>query len=273
MKKKDIFDLTGRTAIVTGGAGILGRGFCKVLAGHGANVAILDIDADLAGKSAEYIYEIIPQANLLPLACNVADPYEVSGSIAEVVGHFGEINILHNNAATKTNNLNNFFESFEDYSLDTWREVMAVNLDGMFLMAQAVGRQMLVQDYGGSIIQTSSIYGVVAPDQRIYAGSNYLGRQINTPAVYSASKSGVIGLTQYLASYWGDKGIRVNTLTPGGVQSGQNNAFSKKFSQRVPLGRMGLGDELESALLFLASDASSYMTGQNLIIDGGLTCW
>jgi NAD(P)-dependent dehydrogenase (short-subunit alcohol dehydrogenase family) len=117
------------------------------------------------------------------------------------------------------------------------------------------------------------VYGVVAPDQRIYEGSQYLGRAINTPAVYSASKAAVIGLTRYLASYWGAQGIRVNTLTPGGVESGQNDVFSRKYSARVPLARMARADEMQSALLFLASDASSYMTGQNLVIDGGLTCW
>ena len=128
-------------------------------------------------------------------------------------------------------------------------------------------------DFAAILIQTASIYGVVAPDQRIYEGSHYLGRVINTPAVYSASKAAVIGLTKYLASYWGAHGIRVNTLTPGGVESGQNDVFSRKYSARVPMGRMAQADEMQSALLFLASDASSYMTGQNLIIDGGLTCW
>jgi NAD(P)-dependent dehydrogenase (short-subunit alcohol dehydrogenase family) len=132
---------------------------------------------------------------------------------------------------------------------------------------------MLKQGRGGSIVQTASIYGVVAPDQRIYEGSSYLGGAINTPAVYSASKAAVVGLTKYLASYWGAHGIRVNTLTPGGVESGQNDVFSRKYSARVPLGRMAQANEMQSALLFLASDASSYMTGQNLVIDGGLTCW
>jgi len=140
-------------------------------------------------------------------------------------------------------------------------------------MAQAVGRQMVAQGRGGSIVQTASIYGVVAPDQRIYEGSQYMGMPINTPAVYSASKAAVVGLTKYLASYWGHHGIRVNTLTPGGVESGQNEVFSKRYSARVPLGRMAQAGDMESALLYLASDASAYVTGQNLIVDGGLTCW
>ena len=150
---------------------------------------------------------------------------------------------------------------------------MSVNMDGMFLVAQAVGNQMVHQGTGGSIIQTSSIYGILASDKRIYEGSYYLGRQIGNPAVYSASKAGVVGLTKYLAAYWADKGIRVNTLTPGGVESGQNDTFKGRYSARVPLGRMAQGEEMVGALIYLASDASSYVTGQNLVVDGGLSVW
>ena len=150
---------------------------------------------------------------------------------------------------------------------------MAVNLDGMFLVAQAVGKQMVAQGRGGSIIQTASIYGVMAPDHRIYEGSFYLGHQINTPAVYAASKAAVIGLTKYLATYWADKGIRVNTLTPGGTESGQNDEFIRRYSARIPLNRMANAHEMVGALLYLAADASSYVTGQNIIVDGGLDAW
>lgn len=264
----DHFDLTGRTAIVTGGGGILGQGFCRVLAEHGARVAVFDVNRESAQQTVDAI-----QSGSIAIACDVADPASVAEAVAQVVKAFGGIDILHNNAASKSKSLADFFTSFEDYTLETWRDVMGVNIDGMFLMAQAVGKQMVAQGRGGSIIQTASIYGVVAPDQRIYEGSQYMGRPINTPAVYSASKAAVVGLTRYLASYWGAKGIRVNTLTPGGVESGQNDVFSKKYSARVPMGRMARADEMQSALLFLASDASSYMTGQNLIVDGGLTCW
>lgn len=150
---------------------------------------------------------------------------------------------------------------------------MSVNLDGMFLVAQAVGKQMILQEKGGSIIQTASIYGVMAPDQRIYENSFYMGRQINTPAIYATSKAGVIGLTKYLASYWAKRGIRVNTLSPGGTESGQNDEFVHRYSSRVPMNRMAKADEMVGALLYLASDASSYVTGQNIVVDGGLECW
>ncbi len=267
------FDLTGRCAVVTGGGGILGKGFCQVLAAYGARVAVLDVNESAAEATVDAIREAIPASELLPLGCDVANPEQVSSAIRQVVRQFGGIDILHNNAASKGSDLQRFFDPFETYSLTTWREVMAVNVDGMFLMAQAVGQQMVKQGRGGSIVQTASVYGVVAPDQRIYEGSQYMGMPINTPAVYSASKAAVVGLTKYLASYWGHQGIRVNTLTPGGVESGQNDLFSKRYSARVPLGRMANAGDMESALLYLASDASMYVTGQNLIVDGGLTCW
>jgi len=272
-KQGSSFDLTGRTAVITGGGGILGLGFCKVLAANGARVVVLDIDAEAANMSAEAVRDTVMGAEILALECNVADSEEVSEVVARVVKRFGSIDILHNNAATKTDDLRDFFEPFETYKPSTWRKVMSVNIDGMFLMAQSVGREMLKGGRGGSIIQTASIYGEVAPDQRIYDGSLYLGQQISTPAVYAASKAAVIGLTKYLAAYWGKHGIRVNTLTPGGVESGQNDTFNRRYSERVPLGRMAQADEMEAALLFLASDASSYITGQNLIVDGGLTSW
>jgi NAD(P)-dependent dehydrogenase (short-subunit alcohol dehydrogenase family) len=149
---------------------------------------------------------------------------------------------------------------------------MQVNLDGYFFMAQAIGPRMANRGRG-VIVQTCSIYGLVGPDQRIYEGSEYLGMPINSPAIYSASKAGVVGLSQYLATYWGAKGVRVNTLTPGGVESGQNEEFSRRYSARVPLGRMANPDDMAFALLYLVSDEASYVTGHNLVVDGGLTAW
>ena len=271
--QKNYFNLSGRTALVTGGGGILGRRFSGVLANFGASVAVLDVDLVSAEESVCFIKNQVKSANIFSIKCNVGDPIDVASAVNEVVRRFGSIDILINNAATKSTDLKNFFEPFETYSLATWREVMAINIDGMFLMAQAVGRQMLVQGRGGSIVQTASIYGAVAPDQRIYEGSEYLGIEINTPAVYAASKAAVIGLSNYLAAYWGSKGIRVNSISPGGVQSGQNETFIAQYSERVPLRRMAKLEEIEAALLFLVSDASSYVTGHNLVVDGGLTCW
>lgn len=262
------FRLEGRVALVTGGAGILGRQFCRGLVDAGAQVAVVDRDADAARDVAE---QIGPAA--AGFACDVTDGDSVRDCVASVIERFRHVDILHNNAATKTADLRAFFASFEEYSLDTWREVMSVNVDGMFLMAQAVGRHMRDRGCGGSIVQVSSIYGLVGPDARIYEGSRYLGGPINTPAVYSTSKAAVIGLTRWLATTWGQYGIRVNCLVPGGVASGQNSEFSQRYSARVPMGRMADASEIVPALIYLASDASTYVTGQVLAVDGGWTAW
>ena len=261
-------DLTGQVVLVTGGAGILGRRFCGALAGAGAQVAVVDLHREACEEVAQALGGAASS-----FACDVANPASVRTCVAAVAAHFGRIDVLVNNAATKTGDVQGFFKPFEEYTLDTWREVMAVNIDGMFLMAQAVGQRMLADGRGGRIVQTASIYGLVGPDSRIYEGSDYLGGPINTPAVYAASKAAVIGLTRWLATYWGDKGIRVNCLAPGGVSSGQNSEFSERYSARVPLGRMATADEIASPLLFLASEASSYVTGQVLVVDGGWTVW
>ena len=269
---RGLFDLTGKIAVVTGGAGILGEHFCAGLVESGAKVAVVDLDEDKAvalAKELSFRYK----SQVVGIGCDVSDPASVKAMVAHVVAAFGEINILHNNAASKSDNLDNFFAPFEEYGLEQWRKIMSVNLDGMFLVAQAVGRQMVAQAKGGSIIQTASIYGVMSPDHRIYEGSFYLGRKINTPAVYTASKAGIIGLTKYLATYWADKGIRVNTLTPGGTESGQNDEFKRRYSNRIPMNRMAEAHEMVGALLYLTSDASSYVTGQNIIVDGGFTSW
>ena len=175
-------------------------------------------------------------------------------------------------ALARNADMDAFLAPVERYDLETWHEIMAVNLDGMFSVAQVFGGGMAERG-AGSIVQTASIYGLLAPDQRIYEGSNYLGREINTPAAYTASKAGVIGLTKHLATYWGAKGVRVNALVPGGVDSGQNDTFKQRYGARIPLGRMARADEMVGAVLYLASDASSYVTGQILAVDGGLSAW
>jgi NAD(P)-dependent dehydrogenase (short-subunit alcohol dehydrogenase family) len=262
------FDLHGKVALVTGGAGILGQNFCEGLLQAGAKVAVVDVDVVAANQLAERL-----GAGASGFGCDVSKPDSVNSCVESVIKHFGRIDILHNNAATKTDDVRAFFEPFETYSLSTWREVMSVNIDGMFLMAQAVGRHMVERGGGGSVIQTSSIYGLVGPDPKIYEGSYYLGGPINTPAVYATSKAAVVGLTRWLAVHWASQGIRVNCLVPGGVTSGQNLLFTERYSARVPLGRMAEAEEMVSAMLYLASSASSYVTGHVLVVDGGLTAW
>ena len=266
-----LFDLSGKTAVVTGACGVLGRRFAAGLAEIGAALALVDLDAgaaealaaELAGRHG---------ATAIGLACDVADPAAVRRMADSVEERLDGAQILMNNAATKGRDLDAFFAPVERFDPAVWREIMAVNLDGMFLVAQALGSRMAERG-AGSIIQTASIYGLMAPDQRIYEGSDYNGRAINTPAVYTASKAGVIGLTRHLATYWAERGVRVNTLTPGGVSSGQNSEFSRRYAARIPLGRMAEADDMVGAALFLASDASRYVTGQNIVVDGGLSAW
>lgn len=267
-----LFDLSGKSAVVTGGCGILGRQFCAALAEFGARVAVVDLDGGAAATLANTIASRYGR-QVIGLACDVSQPEQVEAMAARVAEAFGGIDILLNNAASKSSSLDAFFEATETFSLHTWREVMAVNLDGLFLVAQAIGRRMIIRGQGGSIIQTGSIYGIMAPDQRLYEGSEYLGRPINTPAVYSTSKAGVIGLSRHLAAAWAPHGIRVNTLIPGGVESGQNQIFSQRYSARVPMGRMATPHDMVGAVLYLASEASAYVTGQCLMVDGGLSAW
>ena len=267
-----LFDLTKKTVIVTGGVGIQGQQICRGLAQYGATIAVVD---SVPGASAELAAIISEEsgAKLIGVDCDVSNPDDVLVMVNRVVEEFGKIDVLHNNAATKSKNPGDFYVAFEDFEFSVWRDIMSVNLDGMFLVAQAVGRQMIKQGLGGSIIQTASTYGVVGPDFRIYEGSHYMGYEITTPAAYSASKAAVIGLTKYLATYWGSENIRVNTLVPGGIESGQNDVFQEKYGSRVPLGRMAHASEMVGAVIFLASEASTYMTGQMLVVDGGWTAW
>lgn len=268
MNLPENIDLTGKVVIVTGGAGILGTHFCRGYANAGARVVVLDLSEEAARQVAKEL-----GTESIGIGCNIADPDDVKKAIDECVSVMGRIDILLNNAGSKSRDVRAFFAPFEEYSLEIWRDVMSVNIDGMFLMSQAVGIQMLKQDDGGVILNISSIYGLVGPDERIYEGSEYLGGAINTPAVYSASKAAVIGLTKWMSTYWAKNNIRVNCLVPGGVSSGQNGPFQEKYSNRVPMGRMAEAEEMVGPALFLSSPTSSYVTGQVLAVDGGWTAW
>jgi NAD(P)-dependent dehydrogenase (short-subunit alcohol dehydrogenase family) len=269
---RNLFELKAKTAVVTGAMGILGQRFCRGLAEFGAQVVAVDLEQNRCTAFAADL-ERDYGAPALGVACDVSDPDSVANMVSQTVQRFGAIHVLHNNAASKSADLDAFFATTEEYSLNEWRRIMSVNVDGMFLVAQAVGRQMQKQGTGGSIIQTASIYGLLSSDKRIYEGSFYLGRQISNPAVYSTSKAAVVGLTRYLAGNWGDARIRVNALVPGGVESGQNDTFKARYSARIPLARMAQPDEMVGALVYLASDASSYVTGHCLVVDGGLSAW
>lgn len=263
-----MFDLKNKVIVLIGGGGILGSKFADALAERGACIAIVDCDAGSASGVAKVVntkYGNVAKA----YSVDITKREELKQLSVEVVQDFGSVDVLVNNAAYKSEN---FFEPFETFPEEDWNQVFAVNTTGVMFACQVFGALMVKQGYG-SIINTLSIYGLMAPDQRIYEGSLYEGRPINTPAIYSASKAAVWGLTKYLAAYWGDKGVRVNALTPGGIFSGQNDLFVEKYSARIPLGRMAKQDEMSGALIFLASDSASYVTGQNIMVDGGLSAW
>lgn len=264
----ECFSIKDRVIIITGALGLLGDTYTEGFSHQGANIAIVDLDAELCEQKAK---EITQKYGTEPLGigCDITNKKQVEGMVEKLVSKYNCIDVLINNAAIQTEN---FFEPFEEYPAEDWDKVMSVDVTGTFLCCQAVAQEMK-RKRSGSIINIASIYGVVAPDQRIYQGAIYRGRQINTPAVYSASKGAVISLTRYLASYLAEYGIRANAVTPGGVYSGQSEAFVKKYSDKCPLGRMAKPEEIFNAVYFLASDASSYITGHNLVVDGGWTIW
>lgn len=270
MTSIDRFKLLDKVIVITGGTGILGTLYCKRLADAGAQVVVADLDEE---KCQALAIEITQQTGRRAegIAVDLTNEQSVKIWAKEIFAKFGKVDVLINNAATKSPN---FFAPLEQFPLEDWNKVMNVNVTGMFLATKEIGT-IMAQSGHGNIINISSIYGSVGPDQRIYEGSWYeeLGGAINTPLIYSATKGAVVAMTRYLATYWGSKGIRTNTLTPGGVSSGQNGVFHQKYSERVPLGRMADAEEMVGALIFLASDASSYVNGQNIIIDGGWTAW
>lgn len=270
---EELFDIENRIVVVTGGLGQLGRQFSLALITHGAKVVVLDIRVEK--KIIErYFSKYINSGNLLILQTDITKRSSLKKALLKINKLFGVPYGLINNAAldfppdaSGTGNA-----PFETYPESIWNKVLEVNLKGVFLCCQLIGGQM-AQAGRGSIINISSIYGLVSPDQRIYEYRRNRGRDFFKPVAYSVSKSGLLNLTRYLATYWAKKGVRVNTLTLGGVFNKQDKEFLKNYCSRVPLGRMANEEEYKGAIIFLLSDASSYMTGSNLIIDGGWTAW
>lgn len=272
-----LFDLTGRVAVVTGGAGLLGAEFCGALVGAGARVVIADLDGEAAEALAASLNEGRPGAGCaLAVRSDVTSRASVWRMVEAALHEFGRLDVLVNSAALDPKfdpqHLDERAElsAFEEYPLEAWEQALQVNLTGIFLCCQAAARPMLEQG-SGVIVNVCSIYGLVGTDQRIYRRP---GQPLRfKPAYYPASKAGVLGLTRYLAAYYAGKNIRVNALSPGGIYNGHDPAFVQAYAERTMLGRMARKDEMNGALLFLCSEASSYMTGANLVVDGGWTAW
>lgn len=274
------FDLSNKVAVVTGGAGLLGAGFCQTLAEAGAHVVVADINGAAAEKLANELNASWPTSELklqksaLGVAADVTSPDSVESLVAATLEVFGRLDILVNSAALDPKfdpqHSGTHSNAFENYPLEAWNQALEVNLTGMFLCCQAAVQPMLDQG-GGTIVNICSMYGLVGPDQRLYQRKGHPPQY--KPVYYSVTKAGVIGLTKYLATYYAGKNIRVNALTPGGVYNGHDQEFIQAYAARAVLGRMAQKDEMNAALLFLASSASSYMTGANLVVDGGWTAW
>jgi 2-deoxy-D-gluconate 3-dehydrogenase len=254
---------------------LLGAEFCRTLAEAGAAVTVVDLNASASQAVADALTKGGYQALAVPT--DITRPDSVKVLVEKVLSTFGRLDVLVNSAA-----LDPKFDAdalkkgiapgaFEDYPLDQWNAALGVNLTGMFLVTQACVRPMIEQGKKGSIINICSTYGLNGPDQRIYVKGGE--RVAFKPVYYTVTKAGVMGFTKYLAAYYAETEIRVNALTPGGVFNNHEDYFVKNYSAKTILGRMAKKDEMNGALLFLASDASSYMTGNNVVVDGGWTAW
>jgi NAD(P)-dependent dehydrogenase (short-subunit alcohol dehydrogenase family) len=269
------FRLDGRVAIITGGAGLLGMQHARAIAEVGGIPVIWDIRPTAVKECAQIIASSF-DVDCRGMAVDITDPEAVRDGLEQVLARYGKVNILINNAANDPKvaaELNPGWARLEKFSLDLWQKDLAVGLTGAFLCSKEVGAY-LADHRGGVILNIASDLGLIAPDQRIYQLEGLSAdQQPVKPITYSVVKHGIIGLTKYLATYWAEKNVRVNALSPGGVFTNQPEEFLEKLTKLIPWGRMASLDEYQAAVLFLISDASSYMTGNNLTIDGGRTCW
>lgn len=257
MSYSDIFSCKGKVVLVTGGSGLMGRIIAKALNDFGSTVYIADVDR-------KGVDEIIDGTEIRFIALDITAEESVNGCMEDVLQENGRIDVLINSTYPRTDDWGLHFESIP---FDSWKKNVDDHLGGYFLVCQKVAEQMKRQG-GGSIINIASIYGVVAPDFSIYEGTD-----MTMPAAYSAIKGGLITFTKYLATYYARDKIRANTISPGGIFDGQDAAFVERYSKKTPLGRMGNPEDIIGAVIYLASDASSYVTGQNLLVDGGWTAW
>lgn len=274
---QNFFDLKNQVVLITGGAGLLGRQHTRAIAAYGATPVVLDLFED---RAKDFAAQIATEYNVptLGLGLDITQESQIIRVKDEVLKKFGKIDVLINNAANNPqvsadNKVKNS-SRLENFDVEMWNQDIAVGLTGAFLCAKHFGFEIAKNPEGGSIINISSDLGVIAPDQRLYSQPGLEESQQNVkPVTYSVIKTGLIGLTRYLATYWAHKKVRCNALCPGGVFNGQGDEFVKRVSQLIPMGRMAHVDEYQGAIIFLASKASAYMNGAVLSIDGGRSCW
>ncbi len=272
---ESLFRLDGRVAVITGGAGLLGYQHAATVASLGGLPVLVDINADgLASNAARLAREVGCEA--LAVVADITDLDAVSNAFEQTMARYGQVDILINNAARnpKVESAGDRdFSRLEHFPWEQWKMDLDVGLGGAFNCAKVFGVQMARQG-AGVIVNIASDLGVIAPDQRLYrVEGREPEQQPVKPVTYSVVKHGLLGLTKYLATYWCEQGVRCNALSPGGVYAGQNDVFVSKLTQLIPLGRMADADEYRGAIAFLCSDASSYMNGANLVVDGGRSTW
>lgn len=265
-KVSELFDLQNRVAVVTGGAGPLARAYEEAFAELGARVAVVDLDEDACDRRAKDIADHA-DGEAMAVVADLAQPSAAKSIVDRVLARWGRIDVVVNNAAlTGTSGVPGYAVPFESQSLEAWNAAVQINLTPAFQLVQAA-REALLASGAGSVINVSSIYGNVGPNMNLYEGT-----AMGNPAAYAATKGGLLALTRYLATLLAPK-IRVNAVSPGGIERGQPSAFVERYERLTPLGRMGCEEDLKGAMAFLASDASAYVTGQNILIDGGWTAW
>lgn len=272
---KSAFSLKNKVAIITGGAGLLGFKHAEAIAEMSGVPILLDIDEEKAISSAKKIKNTF-NVDSVGFSCDITNEDSIKKALSKILKQYKKVDILINNAASNPKIEGEGLKSksrLENFPLDTWNKDLSVGLTGAFLCSKIIGVQMSKQGKG-VILNIASDLSLIAPDQRIYREPGQKEEsQFTKPISYSVVKSGLIGMTRYLATYWAGKGVRANSISPGGVYNNQNKEFVKRLSNLIPLARMADKDEYKAAIVFLVSDASSYMNGANLVIDGGRTCW
>lgn len=271
------FKIIDRVCIITGGAGLLGYNHAKAVLSGGGVAVLLDIDSEKLESKKKSLLETSAEAKVVVYKVDITNREMLEEVRNDLVLKYGHIDILINNAANnpkvEDNVANMNTNRFDDFPLEMWNNDIAVGLTGAFLCTQVFGKQMERQRKG-VILNISSDLGVIAPDQRIYRKAGEPEeKQTVKPATYSVIKHGLIGLTKYTATYWSKDGIRCNALCPAGIENGQDEEFIEKLTNLIPMERMAAEDEYQSTVLYLISDASAYMTGATVVVDGGRTCW
>ena len=271
-----LFRLDGKVIIVTGATGLLGRKHAEAIAAYGGTPVLLDLNQDVLTTFANELntkYSV----SATGLSVDITNEQAISNSCIEIIEQYGKIDGLVNNAANNPKveeSSDKNFSRLENFPLNIWNDDIAVGLTGAFLCSKYYGEKIAQNPDGGSIVNISSDLGLIAPDQRLYKKDGIPENLQNVkPVTYSVVKTGLIGLTRYLATYWADKNVRCNALCPGGVENGQPDDFLKEVNKRIPMGRMADADEYQGTLLWMLSDASSYLNGAIVPIEGGRTAW